>query len=174
MTTFDFVDGDLDGTRGKWRPALKQTTLDADGDPAAWKELAVISCPGCGTQFGVGGRGSAAIGADGRTLSPVTCGHSRPAVTRKERKILGPRGAVIRVDIREAAPAFACPFSDVVELAGWTSSPGRAAFNAHKAAAREDVEKAKDARLLEKIKTEHAAELQGRIDAAIRARRSAK
>ena len=174
MKTFDFVDGDLDGTRGKWRPALKQTTLDAEGDPSAWKELAVISCPGCGVQFGVGGRGSAEIGPDGRTLSVVTCGYSRPAVTRKARQIFDTRGRLLRVDVREEAPAFSCSFSDVVELAGWTATPARLAFTGRRMKASEEVDEEKDRRLAEKIKAEHEAELPKKIADAIKARRAGR
>lgn len=177
MKTFDFVDGDLDGTRGKWRPALKPSVVDGEGLPSDWKELAVISCPGCGAHFGVGGRGSAAIGADGRTAAPVTCGYSRPPVTRLERKIFDRRGRLIRTDIREAAPAFACSFSDVVELAGWSTTAGlagKAAFVNAKLAAVSEVEAEKDARLAAKIKAEHEAELPKKIADAVKARRSAK
>jgi hypothetical protein len=39
----------LDGTKGRWRP-----TLTCDPNGSNLRETAVVSCPGCGAQWGLG------------------------------------------------------------------------------------------------------------------------
>lgn len=66
----------LDDTRGAWRPSLVASMWGPDGHPIAWKEIVIVSCPGCGIQFGVGGDANGPqINEDGTTTEPVVCHH---------------------------------------------------------------------------------------------------
>lgn len=167
MRTFDQHNGDLDNTRGKWRPTLKHDTssLDVDGDPTSWKEMAVISCPNCGSQFGVKVNLAGISGV-------VTCGYSRPAVMRNERKQFDSRGRLIRIDVREEAPAFACDFSDTIELIGWDTPTVKADFVKRKDDAKADVDKHKDDRLAKKIEDEIIATAKEKAKEEVKARKN--
>lgn len=57
MGSYKFIDGDIDNMRGVWRAALKPLAWDAEGDPTAWKTLALVNCAECGRQSGCGGTG---------------------------------------------------------------------------------------------------------------------
>ena len=68
----------LDDTRGAWRPSLIASMWGPDGQPVAWKEMVVVSCPNCGCQFGVGGDNNGPqIKQDGTTDQPVVCHHCK-------------------------------------------------------------------------------------------------
>ncbi len=170
MKNFDgMMVGALDGSRGKWRPTLKHKSTDADGDPTTWEDRAVVSCPECGCQFGV------TVGADGKSVGPVKCGYTRPPVTRNERKVFAKvkgKMVLVRTDIREAAPAFACSFNDMIELTGWAEPSTKADFNQRKANAAFDVEQHKDRRMAEKIEQEFMTTMKERVAAEVKVRKA--
>lgn len=61
----------LDGTKGRWRPALVAGLLGVDGHPMTFEEVVVISCPGCGAPQGIGGDDVKIV--DGKTDRPWRC-----------------------------------------------------------------------------------------------------
>ena len=101
----------------------------------------------------------------------MTCGYSRPATPSLERKHFDKRGRLIRTDIREAAPAFACDFSDTIELIGWDTPAVKADFIKRKDDAKADVEKHKDERLAKKIEEEFLATIKERVKAEVKLRK---
>jgi hypothetical protein len=159
VTRFAFYDGDLDDHRGAWRPALRQSAVDDLGAPTEFANIPVIACPSCGRQFGV------KVGPDGRSAGPVVCGYVRPVVTRREFPHYDKKGVLIRTDVREAMPAFACPFADVVELDGY----GDAAFAPRKARAREEADAIRAVKIREQVEAGTRLKLQADVDAAVAA-----
>jgi hypothetical protein len=75
MGTYRHLDGDLIGTKGTWRAELKPTAFDAEGDPSAWRQLAMVSCSGCGLQFTIGSKGRPGI-VDGKSAG-ADCPHCK-------------------------------------------------------------------------------------------------
>lgn len=66
----------LDGTKGRWRPALVGSEiLTADGHHGDFNEIVVISCPKCGAHQGVGADDVKIV--NGKTDKPWTCYDAR-------------------------------------------------------------------------------------------------
>lgn len=66
-------DEHLDGTKGRWRPALVANVMGPDGHPASWNEIVVITCPSCGAPQGVGADAVKIV--NGKTDGPWACYH---------------------------------------------------------------------------------------------------
>lgn len=69
-------DEELDGKfKGSWRPSLVATLYGVDGQPVAWKEIVVFTCPSCGCPQGFGADGDEIV--EGKSERIIKCQDSR-------------------------------------------------------------------------------------------------